>query len=284
MKPMQKSRRKIILASLAAAVLTLIIPRHVLAQAGTPAYDAVAINLNGSGSGSYTLSTHSDSLLATNITLRALLVQAYAVHAEFIEGLPSWALAARFDINAKVVDYDPATSKDLTREQRRAMVAALLADRFHLKAHMEQRTQPIYDLVVAKGGPKFVTSTPLTTIEAVSAPSTTALDPGRMARGGLGFNITGAGMELNGTAVRLGSLTNLLTEQLDRNVVDKTGLIGEYDLHMKWTSENPQQPPADDAPPTLFTAIQEQLGLKLQPGKGPVDTLVVDHVEQPTEN
>jgi bla regulator protein blaR1 len=91
-------------------------------------------------------------------------------------------------------------------------------------------------------------------------------------------------MDLTANAVKLKNLTNVLSNQLDRNVIDKTGLTGEYDLHLKWTPDNAPQPIADDAPPLLFTAIQEQLGLKLQPGKGPVDTLVVDHVDQPTEN
>ena len=100
------------------------------AQGTTPAYDAVAIKPDKTGSGSSMFNTKNDTFQATNVSLKMLISQAYGIRGGLISGLPAWAESARFDINAKVIDYDPAAMKDLTREQRRAMIAAILTDRF----------------------------------------------------------------------------------------------------------------------------------------------------------
>ena len=153
------------------------------------------------------------------------------------------------------------------------MLQTLLADRFHLVAHRETREESIYQLVVAKGGPK------LKEADGSQNPSE------RVGRG-----------TITGTAAQISQLVKPLSQQLGRNIVDRTGLTGRYDFTLQWTLEPGQlRGPGDPPPPlnptlpdpegtNIFTALQEQLGLKLESGKGTVDFLVIDRAEPPSEN
>jgi uncharacterized protein (TIGR03435 family) len=237
-------------------------------------YDAVTIRPNKSGGGT-SFSTRDDSFLATNMSIKQMLIYAYGVRDGLISGLPGWAESARFDIHAKILEYDPKIS--LPRQERRAMLGVVLIERFHLKVHTEIKQLPVYELIVGKDGPKFKASAPGGPVD----PEHPNAAPNR---GGTGTNSDHGNAVLTANAVPMSTLATDLSEQLDRTVIDKTGLKGEYDFQLRWTGENVPQPLPDDAPPLLFTAIQEQLGLRLQPGKGPVETLVVDRVERPTEN
>ncbi len=221
------------------------------------------------------VSTNDGRFQATNVSLKQLLENAYGIRSGLISGISGWADSARFDIVAKQIDYDPKVS--LTKEQRQAMMAALLEDRFHVKVHVEVKELPVYDLVVTKDGPKFKASAP-------EAPADPDAPKKASNRGNMSVNGHNGAMELTSWANPMTSFVSSMSNLVDRTVIDKTGLKGDYDLHMKWTSETAPPPLPDDAPPLLFTAIQEQLGLKLVASKGPVNTLVVDHVEQPTEN
>jgi uncharacterized protein (TIGR03435 family) len=252
--------------------------------AALPVYDAVAIKPDKSGSGRMMFTTRDDAYQATNVTLKMLLAQAYGIREGLIAGLPPWADSAHFDIDAKIVEYDAATMKNLSREQQRAMLAALLVDRFHLKVHPEVKSLALYDLVIAKDGPRIEAAAPAAAASLRNQPPAPKDGPPAMGRGGISFRSSDAGWEVTADAIPLSNLATFLADRLEREVIDKTGLTGEYDVHLKWTPDNAPQPLPDDAPPNLFTALQEQLGLRLQPGKGPVKTLVVDHVEQPTEN
>ena len=234
-----------------------------------PVYDAVVIKLNNSLSRGTHVDMDDTSFRATNVRLKHLLVNAYGIREGQMFGLPGWADSLRYDVYAKVTDPDMTVLRSLSREQQQAMIAAILVDRFHLKMHTELKTLPVYELVVAKNGPKLKVS--------AVAPDTTG--PGNM-------NVHNT--DMTATGVKLSDLAGNLSFPLDRTVIDKTGLTGRYDFRLQWTADNVANGAADngaaDAPPNLFTAIQEQLGLKLQSAKGPVDTLVIDHVEQPTEN
>jgi len=243
-------------------------------------YDAVSIRANTSGSGGISVNTSADSIRITNMPLKQLLVNAYGIREGLISGLPGWADKARFDVNAKVLDRDAAELKKLTNEQRRAMMLALVEERFHVKAHVEVKTLPVYELVCSKDGPKFKESTAL--------PYDPNADPAKP-RGKSAGSMSMRPGEMTSWGMELTQLTGTLAGVLERNVIDKTGLTGKYDLHLRWTPDNAPAPmlngaPDPDPPPPLFTALQEQLGLKLVAAKGPVETLVVDHVEQPTEN
>ena len=237
-------------------------------------YDVVVIKQSHSDNSSTRMSMMDTTLKTTNMPIQSIMTAAYGVREGLISGLPAWAESARYDINAKVVDPDPKLYNDMTREQRRAMVVSLLADRFHLKVHTEIKTLPVYDLVIAKDGPKFKES-PAVPIGADAS------------QGRANFNTSRSSIDAS-YAVML-NLTSRLAEVVDRTIVDKTGLTGKYNLRLKWTPDDAPPPmlngaPDPNPPPPLFTALQEQLGLKLVPNKGPVETLVVDHIEQPTEN
>lgn len=250
-------------------------------SAKAPEYDVVAIKPNKSGDGSMSWRSNNDSFSVTNLTLKQLLVNAYGIREGLISGIPAWAENARFDIKAKVADPDVEVLKKLSPEQRRAMVAAILTERFGLKVHPETKQLPVYELTVWKDGPKFK--------ESVAQPVDPGADPKGPKTMGRGSVMTSNG-DFTSVGVPISSMVTVLANELNRTVIDKTGLAGAYDLHLKWTperaaaagAENGQQ--AADAAPPLFTALQEQLGLKLVATKGPVETLVVDHVEQPTEN
>ena len=237
-------------------------------QSPLPVYDAVVIKPN-TGVAPQTYSNLDDvSYQARNVPLKFLLVVAYGIRPGLMFGLPGWAGSMRFDVTAKVTQAEGKGLRGLSREQRQAMLAAVLEDRFHLRTHIEEKTLPVYELVAAKDGMKLTPS---------KVPLPEGADP--QAYGSMNVHNT----DLEATGVTMTDLAANLSAPLDRTVIDKTGLTGRYDFRLRWTADNVATP-AEDAPPSIFTAIQEQLGLKLQAAKGPVKTLVIDHVEQPTEN
>ena len=249
-----------------AAAISSTEPTHDAATP-LPTYDVVSIHEHKPGTNDLMgMGSRDAGFTAKNINLNTLLLNAYKIRLlSLISGLPSWSSSTSFDISAKVTDPDIDILKKLTPEQRRAMLMALLADRFHLRAHIVTKTLPVYDLVLAKGGPKLIENT------APTGPHN-MLGSMTMSRS----QITAVGVPTSNIAANLAS-------QTQRNVIDKTGLTGRYDFTLKWTPTE-LEGKADNNDPDLFTALQEQLGLKLEPSKGPVDTLVVDYVERPSEN
>jgi uncharacterized protein (TIGR03435 family) len=144
------------------------------------------------------------------------------------------------------------------------MLIPLLADRFHLHARVVQRTMPVYDLVAAKGGSKLkLSDKPDIGWHLISGESTQWV--------------------LSAESTSMQDLAVILSDQVHRKIIDKTGLTGITDLTLKWSDDVAIQQSGPDVIP-IFTAVEEQLGLKLIPSKGPVDTLVIDHVEMPSDN
>jgi uncharacterized protein (TIGR03435 family) len=229
-----------------------------------PAYDVVTVKVNNGLSQDTSVNMDETTFRAVNVPLRHLLVNAYGIRPSLMFGLPPWASSLRYDVYAKITDPDLKLLKSLSQAQRRAMIAAILADRFGLKAHTETKTLPVYELVIAKGGPKL-------------APSA---HPDPLGLGKIDANKS----DIVATQLTLSQLAGNLSAPLDRTVIDSTGLTGQYDFRLRWTPDTVAAGAPADAPPDLFTAIQEQLGLKLEPSKGPVETLIIDHVEQPTDN
>jgi uncharacterized protein (TIGR03435 family) len=190
---------------------------------------------------------------------------------------PDWINTAKYAIHGKPPDSIRDAMKTMTPAERGKeeglMMQALLADRFKLKAHFETKEMPVYELRVAKGGSKLREN-----------PDT-----------GKGMAAVGASM-VRGTDVPIHALCNMLESAPDiggRVVIDKTGLPSTYDFNLKWTQLQPTAPPSgssgtapspDTEGASLFTAIEEQLGLKLVPTKGPGQVLVLDHIERPSEN
>jgi uncharacterized protein (TIGR03435 family) len=191
---------------------------------------------------------------ASGITLKGLIQRAWDVKSFQITGGPAWVNSQRYEVNAKA-------EGDVTSDHLMSLIQSLLAERFQLRIHRETRELPIYSLVVGKSGPKLQTST------ATSGP-TWSKTPGLL---------TGEKISMEMLA------TDLLEAQLDRVVTDHTGIRGEFDVKLTFApSDSPT--PANTDGPSLFTAIQEQLGLKLEPARGPVEIIVIDGVEKPSEN
>lgn len=218
--------------------------------------------------------------VATGIPARILIGIAYNIRDFQIINAPGWAFDERFDINAKA----ESSGDRLSMEQIRPMLKSLLAERFGLKGHEETKEMPVYTLVAGKGGHKLKPS-----VE-------TAGPQNRMFRMGRG--------QINAKGVSMAALAQQLAQQLGRPVTDKTGIEGNFDVELNWTPEPGQGSPfggpppgasggpggptalpvADSSGPTIYTAVQEQLGLRLESARGPVPVLVIEALQKPTEN
>ena len=250
------------------------------ALSANPVFDVASIHPNNSD---HTARTHIYSytdhghFVALNATLMQLIQYAYILPDSRILGAPAWTKSAKYDIEGK---SDPGFAEKLAglsyseaKRQLLKMVQALLADRFHLAAHLESRELPVYDLVVSEGGAKFAN---------VKDEGTT-IDAGTHS----GSSTITIKSSSNATA----DLAEMLARFTGRVVLDKTGLQGNYTISLKFAPDDTRSGvpstetlSAPDAGPSVFTALKEQLGLELKSSKGPVDVLVIDHVEQPTEN
>jgi uncharacterized protein (TIGR03435 family) len=278
-------RRPLLVAALGCACLALpVFAQDAGSNAKSPLYDAVSIKPNKTDVGMVRISQGNDGYSGVNVSLKMLIQYAYKLQTmDQIAALPGWAEGAGFDVNAKMdadsVEAFKKLSKDDANEQRRAMMRQMLEDRFHLKVHHETREMSVYNLVIAKGG--FL----LKEADPNNAYPNGPKGPDGQSHGGM---LTMDNGELTAQAVRISALVNFLSSQLHRQVIDKSGLTGKYDIDLKFASDNPHEDsgsaaPAETAPPRI-TAVQEQLGLKLESVKGPVETIIVDHVEQPSEN
>jgi uncharacterized protein (TIGR03435 family) len=216
-------------------------------------------------------------LMIENTSLRNLITIAYKVRSSLIEGGPSWADSILFDVEGRVSGQAGADAMFL-------MLQRLLEDRFHLKLHRAARDGPVYLLTLAKGGVRLkgATCAPFDAnhLPALPAAGETPVNYcGRIRRGKGTLDAEGIGL-VDGAGPPMQSLTGQLADVLDRSVIDKTGLAGLYDIHLQWAADQ-----ADNAGgPSIFTAVQEQLGLKLDGGRGPVEYMVIDRAEKPVPN
>lgn len=267
-------------------------PLFASADPHLPAFEVASIKPDKSGTDMTMLRTTAVGFIAQNIPLRELLRQAYRVQDNQIVGAPTWVGSARYDIEAKVGSNDTDALRQLTPDERGLMMQPLLADRFQLKVHTETKDLPVLVLTVAKGGPKLHEAKPGDTY-----PNGIKGFDGK--GGGAGLMHMGPG-QLTAQGLPISSFVQLLSQQLGHVVQDQTGLTGKYDFALQWTPDQDNSammkgpgggppglgdaPPADSAGPSLLTALQEQLGLKLESQKAPVPVLVIDHVEPPSEN
>lgn len=270
----------IILAALAAQ-------SKAASNASLPSFEVASIKPNSSGTSN--ISMHiapGGRFTARNITVKQLIEDAYDIQGFQISGAPGWLGSARYDIVAKAVDSpenDPSHLSESERkafeQQHRRRLQSLLITRFHLQTHNTSKEGPVYALVIAKNGSKL-----------------------RAARGEKPNNrgMTMRPGQLEGQGVPLSFLAEYLSRQLSRIVVDDTGLAGIYDFTLMWAPDERLSQmfknagaenegagdalPSGASGPSVFTAIQEQLGLKLKSKKAPVDVLVIDDVEKPSEN
>jgi uncharacterized protein (TIGR03435 family) len=217
----------------------------------------------------YGITLRGRDVVTWNTTLMNLLTFAYGVHPKQVEGLPEWATTDKYEITARP-DGDGLPND----RQLKSMFQKLLAERFKLTLHRDKKEQSVYELNTTRAGSKMTPS---------------AGDPNGLP--GLGFQGLGKLVVVNATMADFASLFQ--TSVLDRPVVDQTGLTGRFDFTLNWTPDESQframgvrvPPPPDNATlPNLFTAIQEQIGLRLEATRAPADVLVVDKVDKPSEN
>jgi uncharacterized protein (TIGR03435 family) len=250
-----------------------------------PEFEAATVKAGRDGGSGVRATT--GRLTLENVPLRVMVSVAYKTRPSQILGGPAWSDSAMFDVQGKAAE---AAGTDTML----FMLQALLEDRFQLKIHHETREGPVYELTIAKGGYRLKPSRGCVPFDPNHLPRQTAPGEvqvnycGRMSRGGDGSRRTVEGTGVDMTP-RIGLLTpsiiGFLSEVLDRTVIDKTGLTGAFDFRLEWASQRASAEQSDDAgAPSIFTAVQEQLGLRLEAGKGPVNYLVIDHAEKPSGN
>jgi uncharacterized protein (TIGR03435 family) len=245
-----------------------------------------------------------DGVSIKSVPMQMILREAFRTEDDHVFGAPPWVKSTRYDIEAKVSAEDVPKLKDLKGEQRMEMLLPLLVERFNLKYHHETRELPTYSLVVAKGGVKMKESAPADPgpkdapkdAGAKDAPKEISADAPKAPPKGSRLMMTGPGhIESEGTEMKF--LAHVLSQQLGKTVTDKTGLTGKYDYTLQWTPDDATPmaggagggPGHDDSGvqaggPSLFTAVEEQLGLKIESTKGPVDVIVIDHLDSPSAN
>jgi uncharacterized protein (TIGR03435 family) len=262
------------------------------AAAKVPEFAVASIKPDKSGTNMFRIMFGPDGFTATNVPLKHLIREAFSVNDDQIAGEPAWVSSTSFDVDAKVDSADVPAMKNLTFDQRRQMIRSLLADRFALKTHEETKELPVYMLVIAKGGPKLHEAKPGDTY-----PNGLKGPDGQ--HGGAGMMMFNASGQITAQGVLMSNLTRLLAQQTGRTVIDKTGLMGKYDFTLQMPPMKgpmPMPPAAGNGPaggddggddssgPSIFTALQEQLGLKLDSQKAPLPLIVIDHIEQPSAN
>lgn len=266
-------------------------------------FEVVSIHEDKSGAGfdDVTMGATPDGFRARNVPLLSLIQGAYrpsegslSFRLKQIIGLPNWAIfQIRYDVDARVSEADLPAWKDpaLQPEMLRSMLQAMLADRFNLAAHRETKVVPVYDLSVGNRGPK------LTPYNGATLAEIQQKHPGAHALTGDAAFAAGPNPGQQWFfGVTVSQLGTLLSNLAGRPVLDKTGLKGRYDVTYQIELLPPPPLPTDGVPPPppspdsdffrsqISTIVEGQLGLKLKPGTGPVESLVIDHVEQPSEN
>jgi uncharacterized protein (TIGR03435 family) len=269
-----------------------------------PAFEVASVKANKTGAAGGSFVMPPGRFSATNIPLKVLITNAYQLSFFQVVGGPDWVSTDRFDIAARTPDGTPP-------EQTRAMVRTLLRERFKLAVHMETRDTPIYALVTARAdqrpGPNLKPST--TDCGPIRTQRAAAIAEVARARGGrvpvppppgpnepvvCQMRVSGRGgstLTYRAGNVTMTALANALRPYVGREVVDRTGLVGEFDFDLEFApppttgSVDAGIPvaPLDDAA-SIFTALQEQLGLKLESTRGPVELMVIDSAERPAEN
>jgi uncharacterized protein (TIGR03435 family) len=226
-------------------------------DAQTASFEVVSIKPSGpDDQGMFINGLPGGGIRIRGASVKNLIAMAYNVREFQISGAPAWTGSEHFDIEAR--PPQPAGTPNARKNRER--MQALLADRFHLTVHNEDKEQNVFALIIAKGGPQL---------------QEPASDEQQLIRGGRGV--------ITGKNTTMAMLVLNLANQLSNSVVDRTGLTGKYDFKLEWTPDNTQSTDGNRGP-TLFTALQEQLGLRLEAQKGMVSMLVIDRVERPSEN
>jgi uncharacterized protein (TIGR03435 family) len=254
-----------------------------------PSFEVASIKQNTSGRDGGSMGPRGDVFFATNMTVANFLSYAYGpvngqlLKAQIIGG-PDWINTVHFDIQAKL----GGDVRSVPIEQIKVMLQSLLEDRFQLKSRRDTRDLPVYNLVLIKGGPKLsADQTPPDPRQGFINFASEGEQMGPLPRGAMRMITAPSGITLLGTAVPIPKVVTLLQGRSDRIIVDKTGFKGLFDIHLQFSPDLAAVSPVADAASefgqSLFTAIQD-LGLKLESAKAPLEVVVIDSVQKPSEN
>jgi uncharacterized protein (TIGR03435 family) len=267
-------------------------PQSPAAPVARPAFEVASIKPNTSGTNMVRIMAppNGGRLTATNISLRMLITYAYKIRNFELTGGPAWMDSERYDITAKA--EDGANGQD----HLQLMTRTLLEDRFRLMLHHETKEVPVYVLLAGKSGPKLPEGEAGSCVElSPTSPPPPGRGPGQLPPTPCGGFFMGPNT-LVGGKISMTQFVDGLSNILGRPVIDKTAFTGTFDVHLQFTPEGtafaggfPGMPGGlpqgfDTSGPSIFTAVQDQLGLKLESQKGPADILVIDHAEKPSEN
>ena len=246
------------------------------ADVANPTFDVVSVKPNKSSDSGNRWGRHpGGGWFMFNMTAGFLIRQAYPTKVDDFVGAPAWAMSDRFDVDARAT-FVP------TVEQERLMLRALLADRFKLAAHYEMQERPIYNLVMARADGRLGPQLRRIEIDCATykrpSPASGMAKPNVKDAPTCGYRMSGGSTTLSivsgGRSMQ--ALADSISGYAGRPIFDKTGLTGYYAFTLEFMGGN------DGV--SIFTALQEQLGLKLEPARGPLDVVVIDHIERPTEN
>jgi len=245
------------------------VPLKAMPADADPVFDVTVIKPSDLGAPGKGIRVQGRQLSTLNFSVSDMITLAYGIHVRQITGAPAWIESEKYNVTAK-----PAGEGQPNTKQWKIMLQKMLADRFQLTFHHEKKELSVYAITLGKNGPKLTKS---------------AGDPNGL------YGAGGPPGAFSARNANMGDFAEVMqSTMLDRPVVDQTGLSGRFDFQLKFTPDETQYagagarvpPPADDAtaPPDLFTALQEQLGLKLQATKAPVDVIVIDRVQKPSAN
>jgi uncharacterized protein (TIGR03435 family) len=237
-------------------------PQKAMATNADPDWEVVTVKPTDPTVTNASTGMEGRQFVLTNRSVETLLLVGYSVHKKQIVDAPDWVRTERWDIRGV-----PDVPGQPSIRQMQALTRKLLAERFGLVTHMEKREMEVYALTVAKGGAKMTPS---------------AGDPNGVPNENDREN--GGQRTMQSANMSMADFALIMTYFMDRPVVDQTGLTGRYDFRFQWTFDESRAPVDGSAAPGVFTAIQEQLGLKLEPVKTATDVLVIDKVEQPSAN
>jgi bla regulator protein blaR1 len=242
------------------------IPIFAQSTANRPSFEVASIKENNSGArNSGTSSRDGGLFIGTNVSVKQLIMQSYRLQDFQVIGGPDWVNTAAFDIQARAAEGavpKETGPRDYAKPDTMAlMVQSLLEERFQLKVRHETREMSVYILNVGKDGSKLKEPAGQT--------------------GSMRANGSNGKMNVVGTGAPVSALATFVGQQLRRPVIDKTNLEGLFDFELSWGNANA---PTDEVGPSVFTALQEQLGLKLESSKAPVEVLLIESVQKPSEN
>jgi uncharacterized protein (TIGR03435 family) len=232
-----------------------------ISRAQRPSFEAASVKLGDPNERRRGIGTRGNQLEIVNAPVKDMIGFAYSVQTDQIFGGPKWIDSDLFTITARPDSATPLRSPDDPGNVLALMLQSLLETRFTLAVHRETRVEPIYELVVAKTGARL----------------TDSAGPDKNGRQGL-FDRPGYWIATN---QGVGALLGALSRQIGRPVRDKTGLTGKYDFTLRYSPDLGQQAGTDPNAPSVFTALEEQLGLTLESARGPVEVLIIDNVERP---